>query len=46
MIEGSLEDLEKNFKLDLKQYDLEWWINNLSPNISKINETKKGNVNK
>lgn len=47
-IEGSLEDWEKilNKLDDLKQYDLEWWINNLSPIISKIIETKKGNVDK
>lgn len=46
-VKGKLEDWQKiKSKLNyIKEFDLEWWTNELEPIIKEIIETKKGNVN-
>ncbi|NMH87617.1 DUF4419 domain-containing protein [Flavivirga algicola] len=46
-IRGTIEDYQKIIDAleKLKKYNLDWWINNMIPNINKIIQTLKGENN-
>lgn len=46
-IKGTIKDYQKiiNALEELKKYNLDWWINKITPNINKIIQTLKGEEN-